>query len=63
MLLYAEYVVDSIDGDYAHLVRTDLVKEEPEQENDKLVARALLPPETGEGTKLVYEMMQYSIQK
>ena len=60
MLLHAEYLVESIDGDYAHLIRTDI------QEGDeqvKLVARALLPPETGEGTRLSYEMLQYQIIK
>ncbi len=31
------------------------------EEGYKLVARALLPPEIKEGTKLLYEMMQYSI--
>ncbi len=51
-----EYVVVSIDGDYAHLRRTDI-----ESEELKLVARALLPAEIMEGTKLVYEWMQYSI--
>lgn len=50
------YVVESIDGDYANLRRTDV-----EEENLKLVARALLPPEITEGTKLIYEYMQYSI--
>lgn len=51
-----EYEVVSIDGDYANLRRIDV-------ENDelKLVARALLPPEITEGTKLLYEMMQYEI--
>ena len=50
------YEVVSIDGDYAHLKRTD------EQIDDlKLVARALLPAEISEGTKLLYEWMQYSI--
>ena len=58
MLLHAEYVVESIDGDYAHLIRTD-VQEESEQV--KLVARALLPPEIAEGSRLKYELMQYSI--
>lgn len=53
-----EYVVVSIDGDYAHLKRTDV---ETDTEQDKLVARALLPPEIMEGTKLLYEWMQYSI--
>lgn len=63
MLLYAEYRVESIDGDYAHLIRTDLQEAGPGEESAKLVARAFLPPKTGEGTKLVYEMMQYSIQE
>ena len=51
-----EYVVVSIDGDYAHLQRTDM-----ETDELKLVARALLPAEITEGTKLLYEWMQYSI--
>ena len=51
-----EYVVVSIDGDYANLRRTD-----EDTEELKLVARALLPPEITEGTKLLYEWMQYSI--
>ena len=51
-----EYVVVSIDGDYANLKRTDTESDEP-----KLVARALLPPETIEGTRLLYEWMEYSI--
>ena len=51
-----EYIVVSIDGDYAHLQRTDI-----ESAELKLVARALLPAEITEGTKLLYEWMQYSI--
>ena len=50
------YEVASIDGDYANLVKVDA----PEEET-KLVARALLPAEIMEGTKLKYEMMQYEI--
>ncbi len=50
------YQVESIDGDYANLKRTDV-----ETDELKLVARALLPAEIAEGTKLVYEMMQYKI--
>ena len=50
------YVVVSIDGDYANLRRTDETSDEP-----KLVARALLPAEITEGTKLKYEMLQYEI--
>ncbi|WP_026668274.1 hypothetical protein [Butyrivibrio sp. AE2005] len=50
------YVVESIDGDYANLHRTDI-----ESDDLKLVARALLPDGIAEGTKLKYELMQYSI--
>lgn len=50
------YEVVSIDGDYANLKRTDT-----ESDDIKLVARALLPPEIKEGTRLRYEMLEYSI--
>lgn len=51
------YVVESIDGDYANLKRTDV------ESNDlKLVARALLPEQIEVGTSLKYELMQYSIE-
>ncbi|MBQ6588374.1 MAG: chorismate--pyruvate lyase [Butyrivibrio sp.] len=50
------YVVESIDGDYANLRRTDI-----ESDDLKLVARALLPEGIAEGTQLKYEFMQYSI--
>lgn len=53
-----EYIVADIDGDYAHLKRTDI-----ESDELKLVARALLPPEIIEGTKLLYQWMQYSIME
>lgn len=53
-----EYVVERIDGDYAFLRQTDVAEEEL-----KMVARALLPPEIAEGTKLLYEWMSYSIQE
>ena len=53
-----EYVVVSIDGDYANLRRIDV-----ESEELKLVARALLPAEITEGTRLLYEWMQYSIME
>lgn len=50
------YVVENIDGDYANLRRTDA------QEQDlKLVARALLPDGIEEGTKLQYQFLEYSI--
>lgn len=51
-----QYEVASIDGDYANLRRIDV-----ESDETKLVARALLPPEIMEGTKLLYEMLQYKI--
>lgn len=51
-----QYEVAEIDGDYARLRRTDV-----ESEELKLVARALLPPEITEGTRLLYEWMQYTI--
>ncbi len=51
-----QYRVVSIDGDYANLKRTDI-----ESDELKLVARALLPPEIAEGTRLLYEYMQYQI--
>lgn len=50
------YEVVSIDGDYAHLKRTD-----EEIDDLKLVARALLPIEIREGSQLKYEWMQYTI--
>ncbi len=53
-----QYQVVSIDGDYAHLKRIDTTSDEL-----KLVARALLPPEITEGTKLLYEYMQYQIME
>ena len=43
---------------FANLERIDA----PE-EGYKLVARALLPPEIKEGTKLLYEMLQYSVME
>ena len=51
-MLVCDYIVESIDGDYAHLRRTDLPEEEL-----KLVARALLPFEITEGCRLHYEMI------
>lgn len=53
-----EYEVISIDGDYANLKRIDTDSDEI-----KLVARALLPPEISERTKLKYEMLQYEIME
>ena len=53
-----EYVVEQIDGDYAKLRRVDEVETEL-----KLVARALLPEEIAEGTRLKYEMFDYTIME
>lgn len=50
------YVVESIDGDYAHLRRTDISSDDL-----KLVARALLPADINEGSRLKYEMFQYEL--
>ena len=50
------YVVDSIDGDYANLIKKD-----DEQSEPKLVARALLPEGIQEGRILKYELLEYSI--
>ncbi|MBQ4530723.1 MAG: chorismate--pyruvate lyase [Lachnospiraceae bacterium] len=50
------YEVVNIEGDYANLKRMDI-----ESDDLKLVARALLPAEIMEGSKLKYEMMQYEI--
>lgn len=55
-MLVCDYIVESIDGDYANLRRVD----KPEEEL-KLVARALLPENIVEGERLHYEMLQYTI--
>ncbi|MGN0473311.1 MAG: chorismate--pyruvate lyase [Lachnospiraceae bacterium] len=51
-----EYYVAGIDGDYAYLRKCT----DPDPE-DKCVARALLPPEIQEGSRIDYEMMQYTL--
>lgn len=53
--LVCDYIVKQIDGEYAHLQNLD------GSEEDKLVARALLPDGIAEGTKLHYELLQYEI--
>ena len=50
-MLVCDYIVEQIDGDYAHLKRVD----QPEEEL-KVVARALLPAEIYEGCELHYEL-------
>ena len=51
------YEVVGIDGDYANLKRTDI-----ESDEIKLVARALLPQEICEGSRLKYEWLQYTME-
>lgn len=51
-----DYIVQRIDGDYAHLMREDRAEEEL-----KCVARALLPSEIMEGSKVIYEMLEYKM--
>lgn len=50
------YIVEMIDGDYAHLRKL-----EDESAELKLVARALLPEAIVAGSKLKYEMLQYEL--
>lgn len=50
------YTVSRLDGDYAYLQKDD-----DDSAELKCVARALLPSEIVEGTRLVYEMMEYNI--
>ena len=55
-MLTCDYTVERLDGDYAWLLRED----SPEEEL-KCVARALLPEGTGEGSRLHYEYMEYTL--
>lgn len=55
-MLVCDYEVVRIDGDYAYLKQTDL-----EEQEEKLVARALLPADISEGCRLHYEMLQYTM--
>lgn len=50
------YLVLRIDGEYAVLQRIDI-----QQEDTLLVARALLPEDTGEGDKLLWENLTYTL--
>ena len=52
--MYFEVV--SIDGDYANLKRTDAPSDDL-----RIVARALLPEEVNEGSRLRYEMFEYML--
>ena len=51
-----DYIVERIDGDYAYLKLVDA----PQKES-KCVACALLPEAIMEGSRLAYEMMQYTL--
>ncbi len=51
-----KYLVKKIDGDYAILVAY-----EPQNDEEFLVARALLPESIDEGTKLLFENFMYEI--
>lgn len=53
-----EYIVVQIDGDYARLRRVDETDLSAEL---KLVARALLPEDIMEGSRLKYELLQYEL--
>lgn len=50
------YIVQKIDGDYAHLKNLD-----SQDEETVLVARALLPSDIDEGTKLLWQDLQYTV--
>ena len=50
------YRVNRIDGDYAYLLQEDM-----ENAEEKCVARALLPAEISEGSRLLYECLQYEL--
>lgn len=50
------YRVTRIDGDYAFLLEENALEAE-----EKCVARALLPEETDEGSRLLYECLQYEL--
>lgn len=54
--MYFEVV--SIDGDYANLKRTDAPSDDL-----RVVARALLPEEVNEGSRLRYEMFEYMLEE
>ncbi len=51
-----DYVVARLDGDYAYLIKLG-----EENAEEKCVARGLLPPEINEGSRLAYEMMEYTV--
>ena len=50
------YIVIKIEGEYAYLKRTDAPEEEL-----LFIAMALLPPGVDVGSKLHYEMLEYTL--
>lgn len=56
------YRVNRIDGDYAYLLQEDKINSvDLADAEEKCVARALLPAEIAEGSRLLYECMQYEM--
>ncbi|MBQ9121440.1 MAG: hypothetical protein IJY12_03640 [Clostridia bacterium] len=51
-----DYTVVKIEGEYAYLRRTDVREEE-----DLFIAMALLPSGVDVGSKLHYEMLEYTL--
>lgn len=51
-----DYRVERIDGDYAYLKRVDVPNDD-----EKCVARDLLPADINEGSGLAYEMLEYTL--
>lgn len=51
-----EYLVNRIEGDYAVLTYL-----EGDTTEEKLVARALLPEEIKEGSRLLYKFLSYTL--
>ena len=58
-MLTCIYVVEKIDGDYAELRRVDELAQD--REENKVMARALLPADIMEGNKILYENLQYRL--
>lgn len=63
LLQRIEYVVERLDGDYAYLRKAgeSVDVAAGEEEELKCVARALLPEAVGEGSRLAYEWMEYTL--
>ncbi len=54
-----DFIVVKIEGEYAYL--RDIAKADANAEEDMFIAMALLPPNVMIGTKLHYEMFQYTL--